>query len=205
MPTFSSKPYHPTSSTTPLSFRDKLGAYYRRILPKHPFLLFGLPFIAIMVGGSFLLTPATALRYERHDRKVRQVTREEALGLGIRSSAAGLKDGEGEGEGKVNPRRRMVGSEREEYYVSPFFFYFGICRGDFGIIASLGRIADTVWFYRDLWRRIWTIGSRNAFSDGKASRTDDYKRAPSRGFSTLWIDCDRSVMRLSLLAGGCMT
>ena len=35
-----------------------------------------------MVAGSFVLSPATALRYERHDRKVRQLSREEELGLG---------------------------------------------------------------------------------------------------------------------------
>ena len=50
-----------------------------------------------MVAGSFFLTPATALRYERHDRKVKQVSREEAMGLG--------KD------------RRKI-DMREEYYVS---------------------------------------------------------------------------------------
>ena len=32
--------------------------------------------------GSFILTPATALRYERHDRKVQQMTQEEELGIG---------------------------------------------------------------------------------------------------------------------------
>ena len=52
-----------------------------------------------MIGASFLLTPATALRYERHDRKVRQVSKEEELGLG---------------EGK----RRVSGQEmmKEEFY-----------------------------------------------------------------------------------------
>lgn len=35
-----------------------------------------------MVAGSFFLTPATAIRYERHDRRVRQVSKEEELGLG---------------------------------------------------------------------------------------------------------------------------
>ena len=35
-----------------------------------------------MLAGSFFLTPATALRYERHDRKVRQLNREEELGIG---------------------------------------------------------------------------------------------------------------------------
>ena len=34
-----------------------------------------------MVGGSFVLTPATAIRYEKHDRRVQQISREEALGL----------------------------------------------------------------------------------------------------------------------------
>lgn len=48
---------------------------------KHPFLSFGLPFIAVIVAGSFVLTPATAVRYERHDRKVRQMTKEEELNV----------------------------------------------------------------------------------------------------------------------------
>ena len=35
-----------------------------------------------MVAGSFVLTPAAAIRYERHDRKVKQVSREEELRIG---------------------------------------------------------------------------------------------------------------------------
>ncbi|KAI9820322.1 MAG: Cytochrome oxidase assembly [Pycnora praestabilis] len=35
-----------------------------------------------MVAGSFFLTPATALRYEKHDRKVKQMSKEEELGIG---------------------------------------------------------------------------------------------------------------------------
>lgn len=35
-----------------------------------------------MLAGSFFLTPATALRYELHDRKMRQLNREEELGIG---------------------------------------------------------------------------------------------------------------------------
>lgn len=64
------------------SYSSSLPAKYRAALAKHPFLLFGLPFIATMVLGSFFLTPATALRYERHDRKVRQITKDEELGIG---------------------------------------------------------------------------------------------------------------------------
>ncbi|KAF2178852.1 cytochrome c oxidase assembly protein COX16, mitochondrial [Zopfia rhizophila CBS 207.26] len=61
---------------------NSIAARYRRQLNKHPFLLFGLPFISTVVAGSFFLTPATALRYERYDRKNRQVSQEEALGIG---------------------------------------------------------------------------------------------------------------------------
>lgn len=35
-----------------------------------------------MLAGSFFLTPATALRYERHDRRVSQLSKEDELGLG---------------------------------------------------------------------------------------------------------------------------
>ncbi|MCJ1261349.1 Cytochrome oxidase assembly [Lobaria immixta] len=76
MPTFQSKKFRPAS------YQNTWAAAYRRALARHPFLLFGLPFISTMVAGSFLLTPATALRYERHDRKVRQMTKEEELGIG---------------------------------------------------------------------------------------------------------------------------
>ncbi|KAK0247459.1 Cytochrome oxidase assembly [Friedmanniomyces endolithicus] len=76
MAIFQSKRYRPSSADATLAAR------YRSALARHPFALFGLPFIAIMVLGSFFLTPATALRYERHDMKVRQVTEDERLGIG---------------------------------------------------------------------------------------------------------------------------
>ncbi|KAK7433262.1 Cytochrome oxidase assembly [Neonectria magnoliae] len=60
---------------------NSLGMRYRRIMNKHPFLLFGLPFVSVIVAGSFVLTPATAVRYERYDRKVRQMTKEEELNV----------------------------------------------------------------------------------------------------------------------------
>jgi cytochrome c oxidase assembly protein subunit 16 len=61
---------------------SQFGARYRAMMAKRPFLLFGLPFMTVIVAASFVLTPATAIRYERHDRKVRQMTREEELGVG---------------------------------------------------------------------------------------------------------------------------
>lgn len=113
MPTFQSKPFR-ASSASAASLGDRIGATYRRHLANHPFLLFGLPFISVIVAASFILTPATALRYERHDRKNRAVTHSEAMELGLK--------GLGDEEVNYNPRRRKVTkggtSERDEYYVS---------------------------------------------------------------------------------------
>ena len=95
MPTFSSKKFRSSS------YNNTLPARYRAALAKHPFALFGLPFVGTMLLGSFFLTPATALRYERHDRKVKTMTEDEKLGIG--------KD-----------RRRI--DMKEEYYVSLCFF-----------------------------------------------------------------------------------
>lgn len=110
MPVFQTKTFR-RATTASSSLGERLGAVYRATLPKHPFLLFGLPFVMIIVAGSFALTPATALRYERYDRKVKQLSQEEAMDLG-------LKGPDGEEGIKRNPRRRIIGDEREEYYVS---------------------------------------------------------------------------------------
>ncbi|KAI9933386.1 hypothetical protein ASPWEDRAFT_43190 [Aspergillus wentii DTO 134E9] len=108
MPVFQAKTFRRTT-TASSSLGERIGAVYRSKLPSHPFLLFGLPFVAIIVAGSFALTPAAALRYERYDRKVQQMTQEEAMDLG-------LKGADGEDGIKRNPRRRIIGDEREEYY-----------------------------------------------------------------------------------------
>ncbi|KAI9721092.1 MAG: Cytochrome c oxidase subunit 7A [Candelaria pacifica] len=76
MAAFPSKRYRPSFAS------NTLAARYRFYLARHPFLLFGFPFIATMVAGSFFLTPATALRYEKYDRKVRRLNKEEELGIG---------------------------------------------------------------------------------------------------------------------------
>lgn len=110
MPAFGSKTFR-RATTASSTLGERLGTIYRAKLPKHPFLLFGLPFITVIVAASFVLTPATALRYERHDRKVRQLDQEEAMQLG-------LKGENGEESIRRNPRRHIVGSDREEYYVS---------------------------------------------------------------------------------------
>lgn len=84
--TFRSQPFQGSKDA------NKIAARYRQALVKHPFLLFGLPFILSMVAGSFFLTPATAVRYEKHDRKVRRLTREEALGIGKSGRKVDMKE-----------------------------------------------------------------------------------------------------------------
>lgn len=79
MPAFPSRKFRASS------YQHTFAARYRAHLAKHPFALFGLPFLATVLAGSFFLTPATAIRYERHDRKVRNVSEEERIGLGQNS------------------------------------------------------------------------------------------------------------------------
>lgn len=140
MPTFQSRKYIPSSSNNTLAVR------YRASLTKHPFVLFGLPFLFTIVAGSFFLTPATAMRYERHDRKVRQMTEDERLGL---KNTVG--------------RKVSAESAAEEYYVS-------FC------CAVDGRTEDTRECWADAvmgcsdWRlRTWMIGSRRGLSGCRGS------------------------------------
>lgn len=71
---------------------NTIASRYRRLMARHPFLLFGLPFITTMVAGSFFLTPATAIRYEKHDRRVQRVSKEDELGIGKSGRRASMKD-----------------------------------------------------------------------------------------------------------------
>ena len=113
MPTFQAKPFR-SARQQAHTLGDRLAVIYRRQVSNHPFLFFGLPFISLMVGASFLLTPATALRYEKHDRKNKQTSDREAMELGLKGGATG------EGGLNYNPRRRVVApgatSQRDEYY-----------------------------------------------------------------------------------------
>ncbi|RDW62332.1 hypothetical protein BP5796_09458 [Coleophoma crateriformis] len=71
---------------------NTVATRYRSLLARHPFVMFGLPFIATMVAGSFFLTPATAIRYEKHDRRVRQMSKEEELGIGKDGRKVDMKE-----------------------------------------------------------------------------------------------------------------
>ena len=46
---------------------------YSTNLKKHPFLLFGLPFMATIFVGSIYLAEFTSIRYEQYDEKVTMV------------------------------------------------------------------------------------------------------------------------------------
>ncbi|KAK2624834.1 hypothetical protein QTJ16_006027 [Diplocarpon rosae] len=76
MAVFPNKKFRSSTDTNTIATR------YRSSLAKRPFLLFGLPFLATMVAGSFFLTPATAIRYEKHDRRVKRMSKDEELGIG---------------------------------------------------------------------------------------------------------------------------
>ena len=93
---FQSIGHNATMQFSSKSFRatlpNSIAAKYRKALQKHPFALFGLPFLATIVAGSFMLTPATALRYERYDRKNQQISQEEAMGLGQDRRKVNMKD-----------------------------------------------------------------------------------------------------------------
>lgn len=112
MPVFQAKPFRSSAQANNLSAR--VATWYGRRQERNPFLWFGLPFMGLIVGASFLLTPATALRYEKHDRQNRQVTVEEKMQLGLKGGPSG------EGGLSYNPRRRKVLkgelNERDEYY-----------------------------------------------------------------------------------------
>ena len=86
MAVFTNKKFRSTADA------NTIASKYRAQLARHPFLLFGLPFIATMVAGSFFLTPATAIRYEKHDRRVRRLSKEEELGIGKSGRRVDMKE-----------------------------------------------------------------------------------------------------------------
>ncbi|KAF9460679.1 cytochrome c oxidase assembly protein COX16-domain-containing protein, partial [Collybia nuda] len=51
-----------------------------QVIRKYPG-LFGVPFLLIMVGASYGLSTFTQTRYDMHDQKVKQVTKEQELNL----------------------------------------------------------------------------------------------------------------------------
>ncbi|KAG7442489.1 uncharacterized protein BT62DRAFT_936046 [Guyanagaster necrorhizus] len=69
----------PVFESKPLS-QPKWQAVANKTFSKNP-LIFGIPFVIIMVGASFAITPFTQIRYDLHDQKVKAVSKEQELGL----------------------------------------------------------------------------------------------------------------------------
>ncbi|KAI9471018.1 MAG: cytochrome c oxidase assembly protein cox-16 [Benjaminiella poitrasii] len=68
---FQNKPYYDQGVFSPLVSKAK----------QKPFLYFGLPFLTIMVAGSFGLSQLTQTKFDHRDRRHTQVKKEEALGM----------------------------------------------------------------------------------------------------------------------------
>lgn len=62
-----------------LAYEASLAGRYKRLLSKHPFLYFGLPFCATIALGSIWLSSFTAIKYEQGDRKVQELNEEDIL------------------------------------------------------------------------------------------------------------------------------
>ncbi|WWD03227.1 hypothetical protein V865_001278 [Kwoniella europaea PYCC6329] len=65
-------PSRPLNKTTPTFLTQ---------IRKHPFVLFGLPFVGIIVASSFALSSFTQTRYDYQQSKVQSVGAEEGLGM----------------------------------------------------------------------------------------------------------------------------
>lgn len=70
MPPFTARPLNSSKS-------HPIFAQIRR----HPFVLFGLPFVGIIVGSSFVLQAFTQTRYDYQETKVKSMGKEEELGM----------------------------------------------------------------------------------------------------------------------------
>lgn len=53
---------------------------------------FGLPFMMMLFGATYMLSEFTQLRYDRHDRKVTAVTEDESLSIAKGRRKIDLKD-----------------------------------------------------------------------------------------------------------------
>lgn len=76
MPTFSNRPIG-----RPQSRSARLLARLTPQVRKHPVMLFGLPFVVMIVASSFGLSYMTQTRYDYNSSKVKSMSMEEELGM----------------------------------------------------------------------------------------------------------------------------
>lgn len=75
-----------------MEWQKTLYGRYSMGLKKHPFLLFGLPFMATIFAGSIYLAEFTTVRYEQYDEKVTLMSEEEALSVDKAKRKVNMKD-----------------------------------------------------------------------------------------------------------------
>lgn len=75
MPTFDKKTYVRPGHKPPRSVQ------LNRKIARNPVLLFGVPFIGVVLAGAYVLSNTQNVRFERRDSKVKLVSEEDALGL----------------------------------------------------------------------------------------------------------------------------
>jgi cytochrome c oxidase assembly protein subunit 16 len=82
---------------------------YQKNLKKHPFLLFGLPFLAAMGLASVWLSSFTAIRYENRDRKLQELDEDQILDVNTKKRHVDMKEEyyrlQGLGEQEWEPKR----------------------------------------------------------------------------------------------------
>lgn len=91
------------------AFEATVAGRYQKNLKKHPFLMFGLPFLAAMGLASVWLSSFTAVRYENRDRKLQEMTEDQILEVGTKKRSVDVKEEfyrlQGLGEQDWEPKR----------------------------------------------------------------------------------------------------
>lgn len=122
---------------------------YSTALKKHPFWLFGLPFVATIFFGSVYLSEFTQVRYSARDKKVQMLDEEEALSIG--------------------QNKRKV-DMRDEYYVCIFMLILGfqMIKDSYGgyLSKETNTCASTFTFYQ----RLQQLGDLDNWEQVRAPR-----------------------------------
>jgi len=63
------------------AYNRTFTGWYINAAKKHSFIMFGLPFMTMLFGATYMLSFFTELRYEKYDAHVTAMTEEEALSV----------------------------------------------------------------------------------------------------------------------------
>ncbi|EGF34515.1 hypothetical protein AAULH_14301, partial [Lactobacillus helveticus MTCC 5463] len=56
------------------------------------FIMFGVPVFAMLFAATYMLSYFTALRYEKHDQRISEISQEEALSIDGKKRKVDLKE-----------------------------------------------------------------------------------------------------------------